>query len=306
MSIFTSNNNHPLVINFSSQDRIEGTNNANFTSLPIDLGVHTYNSVCLVQASIPRSFYNVPELFRTFNLIEDGVSTSITIPAGSYNKSNLLTVLKTYLNSNSPNGWAYNINYSSASVGDTFHYTFSVSGNTSQPSFEFTNAMFRQLGFNQNTTYEFTADTLESINCIDLAYINRCYIKTDMIQSNDGTLDQILNYGSYQMLSFCYYQQNNFDLNTRDFNQNNKTSWNFSLVDEFGQLIDLNGIAWTFSVCFYERSDTHEIHRNELNIVKEDRLFKLKEEQLKLAKKESELKNKMNNKSKLNERKESQ
>lgn len=300
MSVFNSSTNHPLTFNFSSVDRVEGTPNTNFQSLPIDLGVHNYNSVCLVQASIPRSFYNVPNLYRTFNLIEDGVSTPISLPKGSYNKSNLLTVLKTYLNDNSPNGWVYNITYSSASQGDTFHYIFTISGNTSQPSFQFTDSMFRQLGFDKDTTYNFVGDSLESVNCIDLAYINRCYIKTDMIQSNDNTLDQILNYGSYQMLSFCYYHQNNFDLNTRDFNQNNKTSWVFSLVDEYNQIIDLNGIAWSFTVCFFERSDIHEVHKRELNITNEERLFKLNEERLKLENEEFEIKNKLNNK--INER----
>lgn len=284
MSIYDSSSTTPVVISFNSKDRIGGTN-SDFQSLPVDLGLNKYDSVCLVQASIPRSFYNVPSLYRTFTLRELGVNYSVTISAGSYNRNNLALVLASALTSASGNGWIYTVTYPNiAVVADTFKYTFTVSGNgVNQPSFILTTSMFRQLGFEENTTYAFTANTLQSANCINLAYVSRAFIKSNVcLNAQDGILEEILNYGSFPMLSLCYYQQTSFDLNTRIYNDSNSNSWSFALVDSFDQTIDLNNVPWSFSLVFYKRNDTHEVHRNELMISNEERLFRIQKEQDKI------------------------
>lgn len=282
MSLFDQTISTPVVLSFNSKDRISGTNSS-FISAPIDLGYNQYDSVALVQASIPRSFYNVPNSYRTFTLRELGVNYTVTMVAGSYNKINLATNLATRLTAASGNGWIYSVTYPSASQPDTFKYSFSVSGNTGQPSLIFTDSMFRQLGFEENTTYAFTANSLVSANCINLAYISRAFIKSNVcVNAQDDVLEEILNYGSYPMLSLAYFQQTTFDLNTRNYNPANTNSWLFSLVDSFDQEIDLNGVPWSFSLVFYKRNDTHEIHKNDLLIKNEERLFKISQEQEKL------------------------
>ena len=287
MSIFDASSTTPIVINFSSKDRVGGTNSS-FTSEPIDLGINKYDSVCLIQASIPRSFYNVPTLYNTFRISEPTGSRNflVTMPVGSYNKINFAAVLGTTMTAASlasGNGWTYTVTYPSALVGDTFKYTFAVTGNATQPSLIFTTAMFRQMGFDENTTNTFTSSSLVSSNCINLSYITRAFIKSNVcLNSQDGILEEILNYGSYPMLSLCYYQQVAFDLNTRVFNDSAVNSWSFTLVDSFDQLIDLNGINWSFSLVFYKRNDTHELHKNELLIKNMERLFKIMDEQAKV------------------------
>lgn len=287
MSIFDSSSTSPIVISFNSKDRIGGTN-SNFLSQPVDLGINKYDSVCLVQASIPRSFYNVATNYNTFTLYEPTATKTITItltPA-SYNKINLASVLATTLTAASlasGNGWTYSVSYPASTVGDTFKYTFSVSGNATQPQFIFTTNLNRQLGFEENTTYTFSANSLTSANCINLSYITRAFIKSNVcLNAQDGILEEILNYGSFPMLSLCYYQQLSFDLNTRIYNDSATNSWNFSLVDSFDRVIDLNGIPWSFSLVFYKRNDTHEVHKNELLIQNEERLFKILQEQEKV------------------------
>lgn len=282
MSLFDQSLSTPVVLSFNSKDRISGTNSS-FISAPLDLGYNQYDSVALVQASIPRSFYNVPTSYRTFTLRELGVNYVVTMTAGSYNKINLATNLATRLTAASGNGWTYSVTYPSASQPDTFKYTFSVTGNTGQPSLIFTDSMFRQLGFEENTTYAFSANSLVSVNCINLAYISRAFIKSNVcINAQDDVLEEILNYGSYPMLSLAYFQQVSFDLNTRNYNPGNTNSWLFSLVDSFDQEIDLNGVPWSFSLVFYKRNDTHEIHKNDLLIKNEERLFKIAQEQEKI------------------------
>lgn len=286
MSLADNTYSAPYVIYISSNNRASGTN-SNFQSAPIDLGINKYDACCVCQASIPRSFYNIPSGYNTFTL-KEGVSTAtITIPAGSYNRINLQNVLQTLLNSSSPNVWTYSISYPNTTTqADTFKYTFSVSGNGgTQPQFIFTNSLFRQLGFEQNSTNTFSANSLTSTNCINLAYITRAFIKSNICSGND-VLQEILGYGSFPMLSVAYFEQQDYDLNSRIFNPNNLNSWNFVLVDAFDQIIDLNGVNWSLSIVLYDRNNTDEILKTDLQFKNEQRLFELQT-------KEDELKNKI-------------
>ena len=118
------------------------------------------------------------------------------------------------------------------------------------------------------------------MNSLNLSYILRAFIKSNLVSdATDSILEEILNFGSYPASSVVHYQQYNFDMNSRKLSQSSKTSWNFVIQDAFGQEIDLNGIPWAFSVVFYQRNKTHEIHKTELMITNEERLFKIEQEQ---------------------------
>lgn len=139
---------------------------------------------------------------------------------------------------------------------------------------------FRQLGFEPSTTNTFASNTIKSTNAINLSYVLRAFIKTDMVlNAQDGILEEILSVGSFPPQSIVYYQQYNFDMNTREFNPNNINSWRFTLVDSYNQQIDTNGVPWAFSVVFFQRSITHELHKSELLINNEERLFKIEQQQ---------------------------
>lgn len=283
MSLYDSSITPPLIINFNSKDRTSGSN-SNFNSLPVDLGNNAFDTVCLVQASLPKSFYNMPSGYNTFTLRENVTSVTVTIPIGSYTRLNLQSVLATRLTAASPNGLTYTVSYPASTVADTFHYTFTVNSSAIAVQFIFSSTSpNRQLGF-EVSTYTFTAgvgsSTLESVNSLNLSYILRAFIKSNLVSdATDSILEEILNFGSYPASSVVHYQQYNFDMNSRKLSQSNKNSWNFVLHDAFGREIDLNGIPWAFSVVFYQRNKTHEIHKTELMITNEERLFKIEQEQ---------------------------
>ena len=88
------------------------------------------------------------------------------------------------------------------------------------------------------------------------------------------------------MLSVAYFEQQDYDLNSRIFNPNNLNSWNFVLVDAFDQIIELNGVNWSLSIVLYDRNNTDEIVKTDLQFRNEQRLFELQA-------KENELKNKI-------------
>jgi hypothetical protein len=292
MSLIDKTFNNPVVINFNSKDRVSGTN-SNFNSIPVDLGNNQFDTVCLTQASIPKSFYNVPSGYNTFVLREfDGVTTAnatVTIPPGSYTRINFQNTLATLLTNASPDGLTYTVNYPASTQADTFHYTFNVNvGSSWDISFIFSaTSPYRQMGF-EIGTYTFTDITLtnselESVNAINLSYILRAFIKSNLVaDATDSILEELLNFGSFPANSVMSYQQYNFDMNSRAYNPNNRNSWNFVLQDAFGQEIDLNGISWAFSVVFYQRNKTHELQKTELQIQNEERLFRIEQEQQKI------------------------
>jgi hypothetical protein len=292
MSLYDSTITPPLIVNFNSKDRVSGTN-SNFNSIPVDLGNNAFDTVCLVQASIPKSFYNMPSGYNTFILTEQqGGNThpvTVTIPPGNYNRINLQSVLATVLTNASHFGYTYTVSYPPSTQADTFHYTFSVGAPGSRTMYlTFSNTSpFRQLGFDVGV-YTFTyvsanLHQLESINAINLSYILRAFIKSNIVSNaTDGILEELLNFGSFPSSSVMSFQQVSFDLNSRLYNKDNKNAWNFALVDAFGVEIDLNGIPWAFSLVLYQRNATHEIHKKDLLISNEERLFKIQQEQERL------------------------
>jgi hypothetical protein len=231
----------------------------------------------------------MPSGYNTFTLTEKAVSTTITIPIGSYNKINLSSVLSTLLTAGSVtlgNNWTYVVSNPSPTVADTFKFTFTVSGNGAfQPTITMASTSpFRQLGFEESTAYPFVANVLVSVNAINLAYVLRMFIKSNISDiATDGILDEILSVGSFAPQSVLFYQQYNIDLNTKIFNKTNFNSWNFSITDSYGQLIDFNGISWAFTLVFYQRNTTHELHKNELMITNEQRIFSIEQTQRKLV-----------------------
>ena len=286
MSLIDKSFSYPIVISFNSKDRVGGTN-SNFNSNPVDLGVNNFDSVCLVSCSVPKSFYNIPSGYNTFTITEV-VPRTITIPAGNYNRINLLTVLQTQLNTGAPVGWTYTVTYPDTTGADSFKYTFTVSGNGgTQPSFTFSSIRtpFRQLGFEDSSINIFSANSLVSTNAINLSYVLRAFIKSNIcINAENSVLEELLNFGSFPSSSVMYYQQFNFDMNTRELNPDNVNSWNFTLVDSYDLPIDLNGIPWAFSLVFYQRNNTDELHKSELRIRNEERLFAIESAQRKLIK----------------------
>ena len=192
MSLYNSSNSYPQVITFNSKDRISGSNES-FTSFPVNLNSNNYNTICVSNVSIPKSWFNVPA-GNSFTLKEDTNTTIISITAGSYNKNTIATAVQNALNTNSVLGFIYSVSYAQPNKVDTFRFVFSVSGNGSiQPEFIFGTSLFQQLGFEQNTTYQFALNTLTSPNCMNLQYILRLFLVSNIaIGSTDNVIQEIL------------------------------------------------------------------------------------------------------------------
>ena len=271
MSLFNSQLFHPQTYFIDSGERVAGTSNA-FQSAPINLGVtNRYDSVILSQVVIPKSWYNVPQNYNTFTLKEKGVSTTITIPVGNYNKNNFQVVLAALLTAASPNGKTYTITYPNINTqADTGKYTFTVTPWTIGDSFQFifnSQSMFQQMGFDASSTNTFNTTTgvLTSSNVINFQIISSIFITSDLCVEDD-VFQEIYNVGTILSNAYIYYEQNNFDLNTKRLLTNTNNSWNFVLLDQLDREINLNGVDWQFSMIFYFRNDFQELGRQNLQI----------------------------------------
>jgi hypothetical protein len=213
-----------------------------------------FDRVALLSASIPKSFYLIQSGSNTFVLKENATQVTITVPQGNYNRNSLMTVVKTLLNANSPNGWTYSITYPNINVtADNGYYYFTVTGNSSQPSFIFGSYLYEQLGFNANTTYQFSSNSLVSINVCNLSIETTLFIHSDMSQNmnSDNTLQEIYSNGesSYSYINYINVAPHEY---SKPLINNTSNVFRFYITDENGNMINTNGINVNFTIMVYK------------------------------------------------------
>lgn len=245
--IITNNNSaivvEPVIFYLNSQSRIGGDNNSFISEVNIPKGVN-YTKAVILQAVIPKSYYNVPTDFNTFTVTENGISRTVTITKGNYDVDSLILELLDKLNI-VPSYYVYSIVYSDISG----KYTFTVTDNLDQPSFTFTaRSAYQPLGFSKNTTKQFSGDELESVNVVDLSGERTLFIYTDMIQNEIDSVLQEVYVSSYANLSSIHFIQYNESSYAKRINKKNSDRFRFTLYDENKSKIDLNGVEWDFTL----------------------------------------------------------
>lgn len=241
------------IIYVNSAQRDAGTDED--FSITLDIPLNTYDRVVLLQAAIPKSYYVVQAGSNTFTLNESTSHVTITVPPGNYTRRSLQTVLTQLLTTNSPHSWTYTIDYpNTTSEADTGKYAYSVSGNTSQPSFTFTTFMYEQLGFNSNSTNAFIANTLSSSNVIKLIPEDTLFIRSNICDNNgDNVLQEILTAGvsAFGIVEFFNHIPGSY---AKKLTTNTNNYFHFYLTDENANILNLNGLNMVFSLLLYDSS----------------------------------------------------
>lgn len=279
---------HPHHINFvdyiDSRNRISGTS-TNFT-YRIDLPPNNFNRVCLLQASIPKSWYLFDNTNNTFILREiDQVSPfgtynlTITVPVGNYTRINLASIVTSLLNTASdsisagPFTNTYTVSYPTSSQTNTNKFTY-TSTSVSYERLKTASFIFSDnncnipFGFNEGT-YPFSngtsvIGTLISSNAINLASKTRLFLKSNLCPlANKQNLQEIFT-NNVQDNGIVVYQQNEIDANSKLFNSNDDSLFSFQLCDRFGYVVDLNGLDMVFSIYLYTYDNTNEYIKNDI------------------------------------------
>jgi hypothetical protein len=238
----------------NSHERIEGSH-SNF-QYNIQIPPYEFDGVCLLSAVIPKSYYLIRNGKNTFTLQELGVNYTITIPIGNYSATSLRSTLATALSAASGNGWVYTVTYPNISTSaNTGKFTFTVSGNTGQPSFIFTTNVYEVLGFEPNSTVTFTANTLTSVNVVKLQVEDTLLLHSDICSNGkDDILNEIFIAASPDF-SNIKYQCPDVQAYSKSLSTQNNNVYRFSLTDEDGNMIDLNGLNIVLTLVLYKTED---------------------------------------------------
>ena len=249
----------------SSVNRLSGTSSS-FSHKFGNVQKKNYDSVCVLAASIPKSYYLITTDNDEFILTENGSSVDIHIPVGNYTISAWKNTLINVLNTNSPNNWTYSIDFNvGGSVVNTGKLRFSVSGNSSiQPQFTFSEYLYKQMGFNPGT-YTFNNDALTSGNVINLQLLDAVFINSDICTNrHDSVLQEIYsNNGDYSNITYLATAPLAY---AKKMMSNTSNVYSFYLTNVYGQPIDLNGLDWNCTVLLYKENKTLEMIRNYIKL----------------------------------------
>lgn len=243
----------------NSRNRVTGTDE-NFTYvLDID-PLEDYDKVVLLSCSIPKSYYIVRDGYNTFTLKEGVQEVTISVDVGNYNRTSLKNKLISLLNTNSPNGWVYNVSYNSISNNvDDGKYLFTVTGNTSQPEFIFNNKMYEQLGFNKDSTNVFVGDQLKSTNVINLTPETTLYIKSNICQNRNNMILQDIITSVNPSYSNIVFNCPSILEYSKNFVKSKSNFYTFSLYNEDNEIMNLNGINIVMTIMIYKTSQIDDL-----------------------------------------------
>lgn len=248
----------------NSNNRTSGTH-TNFT---YNLDIKTFgdfDSVCLIQANIPKSYYLIEAGENTFTLQEDVNDIKITIPPANYTRSSLRTVVENLLNTNSVLGITYTITVPTSTEGDTGKFTFGCTGNMIQPALIFGDYVFEQLGFNQGSTNNFVADTLVSTNVIKLQLEDSIFIHSSMVDNGSDDILQDIFAVDNPSFSNITWICPSLDMFSKKILRP-ETTTQFRITDEAGNDIDTNGINCVFTLIIYKSEDVGKLLKRVLKL----------------------------------------
>lgn len=240
------------IIYLNSSNRISGTS-SNFT---IDLRAqiltpNNYDTMCLVNCAIPKSFYLINSNNNTFILNENGSIKTVTLSVGNYNSNNLATQIGVQMTAVSTSGATYSVVLSLT----TGKYTITTtSALTTSISFVGSPLCYI-IGFDQSS-YSFVAKTLTSVNIVNLQFTTSITIGCSLCNNNAKILSQIVpNQSDFSVITYqesaCSY------VSTPMINSSGGASVSFWLQDEYGKQLDLNGIDWTGVIVVYKQDTYH-------------------------------------------------
>lgn len=244
------------ILYVNSGDQLSQTSNiftANLQHVD-DIGV---NRIAVLQAAIPISYYTIQNGLNTFTLEENSTRVAITLKPGNYTQASFATYLTTQLNTTSPNGLTYTISYAKGNTPQDGLYTYTVNSSTITVKFIFSssNTVNEQAGFNSGSTNTFTpgsgTSTLIGNNVSLFVPETTVYLHSNLVDS--GSDDVLQEFYNQNQPPFSYIVFLNPDPKTysKKLHSTKLQAATFSITDENGIPIYLNGINLAITLCFF-------------------------------------------------------
>lgn len=245
----------------TSGSQLTGLNSTFQVSLQIPDNAN-FDRISLIQANIPISYYMVQTGFNTFTLRENSTSVTITVPAGNYNANSFSTILPTLLNTASPNSLTYTITYPiNYTENNTGLFTYTVNSSTVAVSLIMAsnNDLCEQLGFNVGSTNTFTAvsgtSTLASANVIKFISEDTIFIHSNIVDNEYNDVLQEIYFSNNTIFSNQSWLNPDPLALSKKLSTNKSQGVSFSITNENGTPIYLNGLSVNFTIMLYKDND---------------------------------------------------
>lgn len=238
------------IFSVNSRDRESGTPQQFRYRFRIPSGFEEFRSkhVSVLNLNIPKSFYLIDTSNQTIHVVDNTTGApgyDFNIPIGYYSANELASILQTDLTAN------VNVdNYTVQYVARTGLFEFT---NTTGPvAFAFNDlavSLQKILGLDEDNAS--SGLVLESVRVATMQRTNRIIVKSNMVLNADDTYLCEAYPASVGSGSVYQYQAQDPKLETvmaRDFRSD---IFEFTLEDDQGNLIPMNGIDWNMTLVLY-------------------------------------------------------
>lgn len=252
---------NPQYIYINSRERESGSDSNFVYNIKLAPDVEA-DSIVVLNALIPKSYYLIQDTTpfdNVFELVENGVSVTITIPIGSYSLTTFKNTIASLLTSHSPNSLTYLITYPSSTQPDTGKFTYSSSNPAIQSTFVFNDHMYEPMGFLRSSTNPFTAGVLTSSCVLKLQAEDRILIRSNLT-SNSTDDDILISINSSTSVNYSSIAWTNPspEWYVHKLSTKNSSSCYFQITDEDGELLNLNGLNCNFSILIFKANDIYQ------------------------------------------------
>lgn len=235
-----------LFVNSANRDLLHSTSSTNFRVNIVNPAKSKILYCGLKSVTFPNGIYNISILNNSFDITDSSGANSITISPGNYNSTTLALEIETALNALAIDTYTVSI------VNNKFVFTSDFAGFTLNPGL-LPNLLLQKIGFVLSETY--TGLTITAPNIFDISSIKNIFIKISQISSfirnvydikYNFKFDVTCGFGGVVFFSeeSKYSQKYNV---TKD-NLVSNAYFDIQLVDEYGTVIDNNGLDWNFTL----------------------------------------------------------
>lgn len=246
--------------------RVSGSDTEFFINLNLQKNIK-YNSISVSDVVIPKSYKLIDEKNNSIILIENNEEIIITFEIGNYTVEQFMKRLGVLMSSNSKNNIIYNVRLYKSNICDTGLMQIQADNNINnyEISLKMYNNISYLLGFDWPIILgdktpiikTFTNNILISDQTINFAYTNNLYLTCNNCNSGKAThlpnsdiLTIIYNYQNYNSY---YHHDQDMMTNKKMLINNNTNIYKFTLIDEMGDIVNLNNLDISFNLhIFYD------------------------------------------------------
>lgn len=241
----------------NSGDQLINVKNTWKADLQLPSYSERFDRITVLQANIPISYYMIQSGYNSFVLNENGTSVEISITPGNYNANSFSTIMSSLLTTNSPNGYTYTIIYPiNFTENNTGKFTFRVSNSVVQISFIFDDSpIHEQFGFDANSENFFSGGYLTSQNVLKFIPEDTLFIHSSLVNNNqDDVLQEFYNSNSIPFSILTWLNPDPLAF-SKPLVKGLQKNISFSITDEDGKPIFMNGLNIMLSICLYKSNN---------------------------------------------------